>query len=413
MGLRQNPPVTSPPLIEPTPSRTALIAETLRIFLRLGCTSFGGPIAHLGYFQNELVQRRQWISEATFADVVALCQFLPGPASSQVCFVLGTLRSGLLGGLLGWMAFTLPSALLMIGFAYGVHAFDVANAGWLRGLKVAAVAVVAQAVWLMGRKLCPDLPRLALAALCAAVLIATRSPMLQPALIALGALFGLAVLRNKTGAAKDQPNFAADLHLSRGVAAASLALFAVLLSSSLLWHGKPGLPDLFARFYRTGAMVFGGGHVVLPLLQGETVRSGLVPHDIFLAGYGAAQALPGPLFTFAAFLGTSIPTQLPPWFTGVWCLGAILLPSLLLIVGVLPFWARLTGNARAQAALKGANAAVVGLLAAAFYNPVCTSGVTSITAGVLALIAFALLQFAKLPNWAIVLICAAVGEWLL
>jgi chromate transporter len=404
--------MTTPSPDSPRPERGSIF-ETVRIFLRLGCTSFGGPVAHLGYFQNELVQRRKWVSEATYADVVALCQFLPGPASSQTCFVLGTLRSGLLGGFLGWMAFTLPSALLMIGFAYGVHAIDVASAGWLRGLKVAAVAVVAQAVWLMARKLCPDLARLGLAAACMAVLIVTGTPALQPALITAGALFGLLLLRDESGSAQDRPNFAASLRLSRGMAVASLALFATLLIGSLSWHGSPGLTDLFARFYRTGSMVFGGGHVVLPLLQGETVRSGLVPHDVFLAGYGAAQALPGPLFTFAAFLGTSIHSSWPPWLTGIWCLGAILLPSLLLIVGVLPFWARLTGNDRAQAALKGANAAVVGLLAAAFYDPVCTTGVTSLWAGVMAVVAFALLQFARLPNWAVVILCAVLGQFVL
>ena len=387
--------------------------EPLVVFLRLGCTSFGGPVAHLGYFQNELVQRRRWVSEATFADVVALCQFLPGPASSQVSFVLGTLRSGLLGGFLGWMAFTLPSALLMIAFAYGLHYIDAVGgkaAGWMPGLKVAAVAVVAQAVWLMGRKLCPDIPRFAVMAFCAAVLIITRMPALQPALIAAGAFVGVLFLGGSSSARGDQPNFAAGLHLSRRLAAISLALFGALLIGSLLWRGGPGIADFFARFYRTGSLVFGGGHVVLPLLEGETVRSGLVSHDAFLSGYGAAQALPGPLFTFAAFLGTSIPSAWPPWLTGVWCLGAILLPSLLLIVGVLPIWARLTRNARAQAALKGANAAVVGLLVAAFYDPVCTSGVTSVRACVLAMAAFALLQFYKLPNWAVVLLCAVAGE---
>jgi len=387
--------------------------EPLLVFLRLGCTSFGGPVAHLGYFQNELVQRRRWVDEATFADVVALCQFLPGPASSQVSFVLGTLRSGLLGGFLGWMAFTLPSALLMIGFAYGMHAINFASAGWLHGLKVAAVAVVAQAVWLMGRKLCPDVPRFALMAVCAAVLILTRMPALQPALIAVGAVFGVIFLGSGATAPRDKPNFATGLNLSRQLAAVSLALFGALLIGSLLWRGGAGLADLFARFYRTGSLVFGGGHVVLPLLEGETVRSGLVSHDVFLSGYGAAQALPGPLFTFAAFLGTNIPSAWPPWLTGVWCLGAILLPSLLLIVGMLPFWARLTGNARAQAALRGANAVVVGLLVAAFYDPVCTSGITSVRAGVMAMAAFALLQFYKLPNWAVVILCAAAGEFVL
>jgi chromate transporter len=387
--------------------------EPFRVFLRLGCTSFGGPVAHLGYFQNEFVQRRRWVSDAVYADIVALCQFLPGPASSQVAFVVGYLRSGLLGGILGWMAFTLPSALLMIGFAYGVHFLNVQNAGWLLGLKIAAVAVVAQAVVIMATRLCPDFPRLLVMIACAALLIASREGWLQPAAIAAGALFGLAFLRSGAAASGDRPNFAATLHLSRRWAAISLALFAALLAGSLLWHGGSGLSDLFARFYRSGSLVFGGGHVVLPLLQTETVSSGLVSHGDFLAGYGAAQALPGPLFTFAAFLGASMSTNYPPWFIGVWCLSSILLPSLLLIVGVLPFWARLTGNIHAQAALKGANAAVVGLLLAAFYDPVCKSGITSPKSLVLALVAFALLQYLKVPNWAVVLICAAAGQLIL
>jgi chromate transporter len=392
--------------------RPSLVLETVGVFLRLGCTSFGGPIAHLGYFQNELVQRRRWISEAVYADVVALCQFLPGPASSQVCLVLGYLRSGLLGGVLGWMAFTAPSALLMIAFAYGVHLLDVQKAGWILGLKVAAVAVVAQAIWAMTTRLCPDWIRRILMAACAAVLLNFHAPWLQPAVIAAGALFGLLWLQAKAGVHHGEilsPN----KFLSPAIAAASLALFALLLGVCLFWTGGDELENLFARFYRTGALVFGGGHVVLPLLQAETVQSGLVPHDVFLAGYGAAQALPGPLFTFAAFLGASTPSELPAWILGLWCLFAILLPSFLLILGALPFWARLTDNVRAQAAMKGANAAVVGLLVAAFVNPVWTSGITSISAFILAAVAFALLQFAKAPNWAIVIGCALLGEWLL
>jgi chromate transporter len=302
----------------------------------------------------------------------------------------------------------------MIAFAYGVHAFDLGAAGWMRGLKVAAVAVVAQAIWLMAHKLCPDLPRIALMLCCAVILIITGLPALQPALIVLGAFFGLFALREQSPVmTKERQDFASLAHISPRMGVASLVCFAALLVASLAWRGGPILVDLFARVYRTGSLVFGGGHVVLPLLDGETVHSGLVPHDVFLAGYGAAQALPGPLFTFAAFLGASMNTGAPPWFTGVWCLAAILLPSLLLIVGVIPFWVRLTGNVRAQAALKGANAAVVGMLVAAFYNPVWTSGVTSIRAGLLALAAFTLLQVIRLPNWAVVLLCAAAGELLL
>jgi chromate transporter len=394
-------------------SRLSLVLETFRVFLRLGCTSFGGPMAHLGYFQNELVQRRRWVSEAAYADVVALCQFLPGPASSQVALVLGYMRSGLLGGILGWMAFTAPSAALMIGFAYGVHFFNVQTAGWILGLKVAAVAVVAQAIWNMATRLCPDLIRFALMAACAVVLILFRAAWLQPVMIAFGALFGLAWLRTQAHVSHSREIVSSHLLLSRRLAVSSLALFVVLLGLSLFWTGGGELENTFARFYRTGSLVFGGGHVVLPLLQAETVKSGLVSHDVFVAGYGAAQALPGPLFTFASFLGASMNSAYPPWFMGLWCLAAILLPSLLLILGTLPFWARLTDNAQAQAAMKGANAAVVGLLVAAFYDPVWKSGVTSLQAFALAVAAFALLQFWKTPNWAVVLGCAALGGWLL
>ena len=391
----------------------SLILETFLVFLRLGCTSFGGPVAHLGYFQNELVQRRRWISDAAYADVVALCQFLPGPASSQVALVLGYLRSGLLGGILGWMAFTAPSAILMIGFAYGIHFFNVTTAGWLLGLKVAAVAVVAQAIWIMLPKLCPDRLRIALMAICAVVLIFLRAAWVQPVVIAAGGLFGLVFLRSQSLIEKHADYFPRKLLLSPRAAMTVLTVFAVLLAASLSWQDGGQLENTFARFYRTGSLVFGGGHVVLPLLQAETVNSGLVSHDIFLAGYGAAQALPGPLFTFAAFLGASMHSVYPAWLLGLWCLAAILLPSLLLIVGTLPFWARLTANVQAQAALKGANAAVVGLLIAAFYDPVCRTGITSIQAGILAAAAFALLQFWKIPNWAVVIGCAVVGEWML
>ena len=395
-------------------SRLSLIFETLRVFLRLGCTSFGGPVAHLGYFQNELVQRRRWVGDAAYADVVALCQFLPGPASSQVCLVLGYLHSGLLGGILGWIAFTAPSALLMIGFAYGVHLLNVQAAGWLLGLKVAAVAVVAQAIWTMATRLCPDRIRVSLMVACAAVLIVFRAAWLQPVVIASGALFGLAWLRTRIPCPERPGNlFRQNCSCPGGWPRPAWRSSPCCSAFPCFGMAADELENTFARFYRTGSLVFGGGHVVLPLLQAETVSSGLVSHDVFLAGYGAAQALPGPLFTFAAFLGASMPSAYPPWVLGLWCLAAILLPSLLLIVGTLPFWARLTDNAQAQAALKGANAAVVGLLLAAFYDPVWKSGITSPQACALGLAAFALLQFWKTPNWAVVLACAAAGEWLL
>ena len=394
-------------------SRLSLVLETFLVFLRLGCTSFGGPAAHIGYFHNEFVQRRRWVGDAAYADIVALCQFLPGPASSQVCLVLGYIRSGLFGGILGWVAFTAPSAALMIGFAYSIHLLNVQTAGWLLGLKVAAVAVVAQAIWTMATRLCPDRSRVSLMVVCAAVIVLFRAPWLQPVMIASGALFGLAFLRTKSHTTKGGEIVSKNLIMSRRLAATSLALFAAMLALSLVWQGGGQLENTFARFYRTGSLVFGGGHVVLPLLQAETVSSGLVSHDVFLAGYGAAQALPGPLFTFAAFLGASMPSAYPPWLLGLWCLAAILLPSLLLILGTLPFWARLTGNPLAQAALKGANAAVVGLLLAAFYDPVWKTGITSTQSCAIGLVAFALLQFWKTPNWAVVIACAAAGAWLL
>lgn len=398
---------------ETSRSGLSLILETFRVFLRLGCTSFGGPVAHLGYFQNEFVQRHRWLSPAVYADIVALCQFLPGPASSQVALVLGYRRSGLLGGILGWMAFTAPSTLLMIGFAYDVHALNLEQARWLAGLKVAAVAVVAQAIWTMAIRLCPDFVRILFMAASAAALIFFHATWLQPVVIAAGLLLGLAFLQDKTVSHHDEKLFPENRLLSGRLAAANLALFALLLAICLFWHDGGQLENLFARFYRTGALVFGGGHVVLPLLQAETVRSGLVSHDVFLAGYGAAQALPGPLFTFASFLGASVSSPYPRWLVGLWCLAAILLPSLLLILGTLPFWARLIDNVHARAALKGANATVVGLLLAAFYDPVWKGGITSPQTGILALTAFALLQFWKIPNWAIVLLCAAAGECLL
>jgi chromate transporter len=382
----------------PDTSRSALRLETVLVFLRLGCTSFGGPVAHLGYFQNEFVQRRRWLSQAAYADVVALCQFLPGPASSQVALVLGYIRSGLVGGVLGWMAFTAPSTLLMIGFAYGIHFIKVETAGWLLGLKVAAVAVVAQAIWTMAKKLCPDLIRILVMIVCALLLIISHRPWLQPVVIAAAALFGLVCMPTNTSARLSSDILPENSFLSRRWAATSLVLFAVLLGGSFFGNFGGEWGNTFARFYRTGSLVFGGG---------------LISHDVFLAGYGAAQAFPGPLFTFAAFLGASLHSAYPPWMLGLWCLVAILLPSLLLIVGTLPFWAGLSGNVRAQAAMKGANAAVVGLLLAAFCDPIWKNGITSPQTLLIGTFAFALLQFWKVPNWIVVLICALSGEWLL
>ncbi len=395
----------------PPPSRLEIFA----VALKLGLTSFGGPAAHLGYFHAEYVQRRRWLSEAAYADLVALCQFLPGPASSQLGFSIGLLRGGLPGGLLAWAGFTLPSAVAMTLCGYGVAAVgDVSHAGWLKGLKLAAVAVVAQAVWTMAAKLCPDQVRASAALVAAGTALAfSTHAWAQVAVLTAGGLFGRAFLR----ADLVPPTLAGDVILTvpglgRRSALMALALFFVLLIG-LPWlrstTGNPGVA-VFDSFYRSGALVFGGGHVVLPLLQAGTVTPGWVANDRFLAGYGLAQAVPGPLFTFAAYLGAVLTPPRPHgWAGAVLCLGAIFLPSGLLVVSVLPFWETLRRRPGAQAALRGANAAVVGLLLAALYQPVWTSAVHAPADFILALAAFGLLVFWKCPPWLVVGLAAAAG----
>jgi chromate transporter len=384
-------------------SRT--VAEVFRVFLKLGCLSFGGPVAHIGYFHDEFVKKRAWVSAATYAEIVALCQFLPGPASSQVGMTLGLMRANLPGALAAWAGFTLPSALLMIAFAYGVAAMgDLAQAPWLHGLKLAAVAVVAQALVTMARSLCPDVPRALFAVLAAALALAAPTAPGQIVAIVLGGLAGWAVLRTPASGAPPALPFA----VSRRTGGIMLGIFFTLLLALPLFSAGDGLGvRLFDSFYRAGALVFGGGHVVLPLLQSEVVASGWVGADVFLAGYGAAQAVPGPLFTFAGYVGAA--TGLGVW-GGVLCLIAIFLPSFLLVVGVLPFWDGLRRRPSAQAALKGVNAAVVGLLAAAFYDPVCTAAITSATDVAIAAILFVLLTWRRLPSWLIVILGAAASS---
>jgi len=389
------------------------ISEIFFIFLKLGLISFGGPIAHLGYFHQEFVTRRRWLDEQAYADVVALCQFLPGPASSQVGFVVGLSRGGPMGALVAWLGFTLPSALAMIGFAYGVSTLgDLTNTGWLHGLKVAAVAVVAQAVWVMGTKLCPDRRRVFLAILGAIGMLARPFAASQVLVMALGALAGWWLYRHQ-----DTPESAECIPVSinRTVAKACLAIFSILLVGlPVLLHFYPGVAlATFESFYQVGSLVFGGGHVMLPLLQERVVATGWVGSDSFLAGYGAAQALPGPLSTFAAYLGTIMYEGPFRWVGGVWCLFAIYLPSALLLLGVLPFWESLRRKAWAQAALKGTNAAVVGLLLAAFCNPVCSVGINGLHSFFLALTALGLLTIWKCPPWLVVLLSAAGGFFLL
>jgi chromate transporter len=385
--------------------------EVFLAFLYLGLTSFGGPVAHLGYFREAFVVRRRWIDARAYADLVALCQFLPGPASSQVGIGIGLAKAGLPGALAAWVGFTLPSALALLLFGYGVVAFQGAlSGGVLHGLKVVAVAVVAQAVWAMARNLCPDAPRVTLAVLVAVALLAAPSPLTQMAVSAAGAIAGLLFLRVEV----DQGQVLLGITVGKRVAVAALLLFfALLIGLPLLQAALPSQTlALIDSFYRSGALVFGGGHVVLPLLQSEVVPPGWVSNDAFLAGYGAAQAVPGPLFTFAAYLGAVAGPAPHGWLGAMIALLAIFAPSFLLVVGALPFWDSLRRFYLVQKALLGVNAAVVGLLLAALYNPVWTTGILSPGDFGLALIAFTLLVFWKLPPWLVVALTAA-GGWAL
>jgi chromate transporter len=386
------------------------VLEVLGVSTRLGLTSFGGPIAHLGYYRDEYVVRRRWLAEAQYADLVALCQFLPGPASSQVSIAIGTMRAGLLGGVAAWAGFTLPSALAMVAFAYGVQALGVADAGWLHGLKVVAVAVVAQAVWGMARSLAPDRPRATLAILAAIAVLASRTAATQIAVIAAAGLLGRLLLP----ASETVPARAASVRVGRGVALAALTLFFGLLIALPIARQVTASHALavFDSFYRSGSLVFGGGHVVLPLLQAEVVPPGWVSDEEFIAGYGAAQAVPGPLFTFAAYLGAVMREPPTGWLGGAWALVAIFVPAFLLVIGALPFWEHLRERVGFQAALRGINAAVVGLLLAALYDPVWTSAIESAADFGLALVAFGLLAFWRLAPWLVVLLTAAGGALL-
>jgi chromate transporter len=374
-------------------------------------TSFGGPVAHLGYFHDEFVVRRKWLDERAYADLVALCQFLPGPASSQVGIGVGLSRAGLPGAVAAWTAFTMPSAIALILFGYGVTEFgDAASSGALHGLKVVAVAVVAQAVWGMARNLCPDAKRATLAALATIGVLAVPSPFAQAGAIVIGGLVGWAILR------ADAPTDHVDLgvRVSRGVAISALTLFfTALIVLPLLTSAFPSQTmALVDSFYRSGSLVFGGGHVVLPLLQSEVVGPGWVSKDAFLAGYGAAQAVPGPLFTFAAYLGT-VMTGAPNGIVGgLICLLAIFASSFLLVIGAMPFWDALRRVGAVRNALRGVNAVVVGLLLAALYDPVWTSAILSAADFGLALAAFTLLVFWKTPPW-LVVILTALGGWAL
>lgn len=391
---------------KPLPKTKGSLLEILAVSTKLGLTSFGGPIAHLGYFREEYVRRRKWLDERSYAELVALCQFLPGPASSQVGIGIGLVRGGLLGGVAAWVGFTLPSVILLVIFAIFMQAFDLAGAGWIHGLKIAAVAIVAQAVLGMGKNLAPDRTRATIAVLSAGAVLLWPSAFIQIAVIAAAAVVGGLLYRGTT--TQDIPNLSVPVG-KKFAAGCLIAFFVLLLALPLLRAGTGSSALAMADgFYRSGALVFGGGHVVLPLLEREVVPQGWISQSDFLAGYGATQAVPGPLFTFAAYLGWMI-----DGIEGVLiATAAIFLPAFLLIVGTLPFWSTLRQNSGVQKALTGVNAAVVGILLAALYDPLWTSTIDSAGDFILAAVLFLLLAFWKAPPWIVVALGAA-GGWLL
>ncbi|ATJ81496.1 chromate efflux transporter [Halomonas beimenensis] len=382
--------------------------EVFRAFLLLGLTAFGGPIAHLGYYRDTFVERRRWLDEHAYADLVALCQFLPGPASSQVGFALGLMRAGPLGGLAAWTAFTLPSALLLMGFALGAANLEgPLGQGLIHGLKVVAVVIVAHAVWGMARHLCPDRARATIAVTSALLVLAVGGSGGQVLAIGQGGLAGLTWCRGNGQAPPSLPDFG----LSRRTGFICLIAFGCLLLGLplLVLAGAGAGVTLVDAFYRAGALVFGGGHVVLPLLEAEVVRTGWVSADDFLAGYGAAQAIPGPLFTFSAYLGMVMTTEAGGLGAAWLALVAIFAPGMLLLVGVIPFWQTLRERPGARALMRGTNAAVVGLLAATLYRPVWTGAILGPAEFGLALAGFALLAVWRVPAWAVVVVCALGG----
>ena len=380
------------------------LMEILLVALRLGFTSFGGPIAHLGYFREEYVQRRKWLDDKTYADIVALCQFLPGPASSQVGISIGMLRGGFLGGILAWIGFTIPSALALSLFAMFLQGYDVTDAGWLRGLLIVAVAVVAHAVWGMAAQLTPDRERVSIAILAAIITLMAPTASIQVLLIVLGGFIGWLFLRNVQTSDED---YVASFPLSRKAAVTAWVLFFGLLL------GLPFVRQIYPAewiavldsFYRVGSLVFGGGHVVLPLLASEVVAAGWITEEQFLAGYGAAQAVPGPLFTFASYVGAAM----QGWFLSTVALVGVFAPSFLLVTGMLPFWDTIRRRASFRAALNGINAVVVGILLAALYDPIWTKAIHTPADFSLALAGFGLLKFWKIPSWTVVLVMVMGG----
>lgn len=399
--------MTPPPAPTAQQPQSGTPLEVLLVFFKLGLTCFGGPIAHLGYFREEFVVRRHWLDEQSYGDLVGLCQFLPGPASSQVGFAIGLKRAGALGALAAWTGFTLPSALALVLFAYGAAALDgPLGTGLLHGLKLTAVAIVAQAVWGMSRQLCPDRERATIAVAAALIVLLSAMPIAQLGAITLGGIAGILWCHSDA-----LHNFGdVGTRVSRPIGVAALLGFVVLLLGLplLAQSSGPSIVAAFDAFYRSGALVFGGGHVVLPLLRDAFVGPGWVSDDAFLAGYGAAQAVPGPLFSFAAYLGT-IAAPAPGLVGAAIGLVGIFLPGFLILLGVLPFWHGLRRYPAAQAMMRGVNAAVVGLLGAALYSPVWTSTIRGTTDVAIALIGFALLTIWRAPPLVVVAFSAAAG----
>jgi len=393
------------------PPRQGSFLEVLGVFTRLGLTSFGGPVAHLGYFRQEIVVRRKWVDETTYADLIALSQLLPGPASSQVAITLGITRAGLWGGLAAWLGFTLPSAIALTLFAYATTLGQgFTHAGWIHGLLVVAVAVVAQAVWGMANRLCPDRPRATLALAAAIAILLWPVAITQIAILAVAGLLGWWLFRETQPVKPSSLNLAVPRRLSVGC---WIVFFGLLLGLPLLrlfFHNQA--LALFDTFFRVGSLVFGGGHVVLPLLQSEVVPPGWVTNTQFITGYAVAQAIPGPLFTFSAYLGAIAKPAPNGWMGAAIALAAIYLPSFLLLIGILPFWDYLRSLGSFQGALRGINAAVVGILLAALYQPIWTSAIHAPIDFALSLLAFGLLVLWKWPPWLVVLLSALVGAGL-
>lgn len=380
------------------------------VFLRLGLTSFGGPTAHLGYFRDEFVIRRKWLNDAQYADTVALCQFLPGPASSQVGMAIGYYCGGYKGALVAWLGFTFPSAMILISFALGFdHLQSMQLTGILHGLKIIAVAVVIQALWGMTRTLCPDATRITLMSLSTFIMLMLPSLWTQLVVIIVAGILGTLIFRSSQSTEKQQVSTANSRHIGfTGL----ILFFGLLIALPVLsfTFSNPALA-IFDAFYRTGALVFGGGHVVLPLLNTQVVTTGWIEQNTFLAGYSLAQAVPGPLFTFAGFLGASMPHMITPWLGGILCIVAIFSPSFFLLIGILPFWQSIRDLAWMIAALKGINAAVVGLLLAALYQPIWTNSIYTSKDFSLALLALLALMVWRLPVWLVVFLGGLLGWW--